>query len=527
MKRYVYFIILSGLMTGFFSSCADELNIKPTKELESEYFINEQRVQQGIGACYAALSNIYGPISPAVHLMMYLPGDDIQNQDTGNAAFAAFSGLNSSNGNVLTAWQRFYQLVYRTNFMLEKLEDPDIKAVITRSGLWNANKGEVLFLRSWVFYTLWDWFRKAPIQEKRIATIADAVLPPSEGFQMLDKAIADLEEAAQLLPSVDYWIPASEKGRVFKESAYGLLVKCYMLRARYNGKNNDDYRKAIASFEKITTRKLVNFEDNFDVNRENNDESLFEYQASKNAIADNPWLDNNFAGTVGTMSSSFHFWTEHWFVTTLGPSPKLMAAFEADDPRKESTFSKERTNIYGDLKVPNLTPWARFDGYQFQKYVRPGKCYFEPQFGVSSTNNYRLIRYADVKLLAAEAYLQTGDQGKALKQVNDVLKRARESTKDGTPSDVPADLTAVTMNNIMDERFRELAGEAGIRWTDLRSWHVAGFINLSTWKPIDFGYIYPEAGFAFAAPKHLLFPVPQREMDTNPLMMASGNNPGY
>ena len=83
------------------------------------------------------------------------------------------------------------------------------------------------------------------------------------------------------------------------------------------------------------------------------------------------------------------------------------------------------------------------------------------------------------------------------------------------------------MNDIMDERFRELAGEDGIRWSDLRSWHAAGFINLSTWKASDFGYNFSEKNFEFKVPKHLLFPIPQSEIDTNPLMSAEGNNPDY
>ena len=138
-----------------------------------------------------------------------------------------------------------------------------------------------------------------------------------------------------------------------------------------------------------------------------------------------------------------------------------------------------------------------------------------------------MIRYADIKLLAAEAYLQTGDQAKALQQVNDIRKRARRSTKDGSVSAVPADLTSVTIQDIIDERFVELAAEEGIRWTDLRSWHAAGFIDLSTWTARDFGYNYDVQNFEFEVPKHLLFPIPQREMDTNPLMAAAGNNPGY
>lgn len=533
LKKYAYIIIVCFSLIGFLSSCADELDINPTAELENEFFISELRVQQGVGACYAAITNMYAPLlndGGGIHRIMFLPGDDITNRDAGYGDLEAFSGLNSSNGQVSTAWTRLYQLVYRTNFMLEKLDEQEVKDLYTRDGLWNANKGEVLFLRSWAFLRLWDWFRKAPIQDKRITTIGDAVLPPSSGFEMLDRAIDDLEEAARLLPPESYWKAETEKGRVFNESALGLLVKCYVLRARYSNANADDYRKAIVAFEKITTRKLVHFEENFDYQFENNEESLFEFQASHAITQDNAWLDNNFGGSVAQMGAMYHYCTEHWSnyeSGIFGPTSKLVNAFDDGDPRKESTASKTRTNVNGDPNVPNTDPWGYFDGYQLQKYVTPGRCWFEPTWGISSTNNTRLLRYADVKLLAAEAYLQTGDATKALTQVNNIRERARRSTSDGTPSAVPADLSAVTISSIMNERFLELAGEEGIRWTDLRSWHAAGFIDLGTWKAADFGYNYDAANFEFNVPKHLLFPIPQKEMNSNPLMMNSGNNPGY
>jgi len=532
MKRNIIFLLCS-VIAGLFSSCSQQLDIKPTSELETEYFETEYRVQQGVGACYAALTNMYAALlndGGGIHKILFLPGDDVTNSDAGNGSLEAFAGLNSSEGQVSTAWTRLYQMIYRTNFMLEKLDDPAVQALYQRQGLMDANKGELLFLRSWCFYRLWDWFRKAPIQDKRIVTIGDAILPPSEGFQMLDQAIADLETAATLLPAVNYWNDATEKGRVFNESAYGLLVKCYVLRARYNNKNADDYHKAIAAFEKITTRKLVPFNNNYDYHFENNDESLFEFQASHAPTQDNAWLDNNFGGAVGQMGAFYHYSTEHWgnYMSGIyGPTKKLMAAYEEGDPRKEGTFSKNRTNVYGDVNVPNTSPWDKFDGYQLQKYVKPGRCWFEETWGINSTNNTRLIRYGDVKLLAAEAYLQTGNTAAALKQVNDIRARARISTDDGSESPVPANLSSVTMQNIMDERFKELAAEEGIRWTDLRSWHAAGFIDLSTWTATDFGYNYDAKNFEFNVNKHLLFPIPQSEMDRNPLMAASGNNPGY
>jgi tetratricopeptide (TPR) repeat protein len=532
MKKYIYLVLFGSMMTILFNACADELDIKPTSELENDFFDSEVRVQQGVGACYAAITNMYGPIldEGGIHRLLFLPADDITNQDAGNGDLEAFSGLNPSNGQVSTTWRRHYQLIYRTNFMLEKLEDPAVQALVRQDKLLDANKGEVLFLRAWCFYRLWDWFRKAPVQTKRISSIDDAILPPSEGFEMLDQAITDLELAAALLPDETYWSETVDRGRVFNESAYGLLVKCYVLRARYDNKNADDYRKAIAAFEKIRTRRLVHFLDNFDYHFENNAESLFEFQASHATNQDNAWLDNNFGGAVGQMGAMYHYWTEHWsnYASGIyGPTKKLIDAYEADDPRKEGTVSQIRTNVYGDVDEPVTWGWGKFDDYQIQKYVKPGRCWFEPTWGISSTNNTRLIRYGDVKLLAAEAYLQVGDSDKALAQVNDIRKRARESTDDGSVSSVPADLTSVSMDDIIHERFIELAAEEGIRWTDLRSWHVAGFINLGTWKAADFGYSYDAANFEFEVPKHLLFPIPQREMETNPQMATSGNNPGY
>lgn len=535
MTRYKHFNptqLVAVLLLMLLNSCADQLDIKPTAELESEYFESELRVQEGVGACYAGFYNLYGPLlndGGGSHQILLLPGDDITHQDAGRGAMEAFAGLNSANGEVNMLWTRLYQIIYRCNFMLEKLEEEPVKAVYRTSGLNEINKGEVLFLRAWAFHRLWDFFRKAPLQDTRIRTIADAILPPTQEFQMLDKAIEDLELAATLLPDASYWKSETERGRVFNESAYGLLVKCYTLRARYNKANAGDYQKAIAGFEKITSRQLVHFAENFDYKHENNAESLFELQASHATDQDNAWLDNNFGGGAGQMGAMYHYSTSHWgnYVSGIyGPTKKLMNAYDNGDPRKEYTFANFTTNVSGNTEV-KAPAWDKFDGYQLMKYVYPGRCWFEKVWGISSTNNTRLIRYADIKLLAAEAYLQTGNAAAALVQVNDIRARARRSTEDGKVSTAPANRTALTMQNIMNERFVELAAEEGIRWTDLRSWHAAGFIDLSTWTARDFGYNYNEANFEFQVPRHLLFPIPQREMNTNPLMVAAGNNPGY
>ena len=533
MKRNKFLLAgiysLMSISIYMLSSCHDGLDIKPTSELESEYFESEVRVQNGVGAVYAALANIYGAsdVNNRGHSIFMLPGDDLTPKDgSSELAMEAFSGLNASNGAVERFWKNLYWLIYRANFMLEKIEEPSVRNVYSTAELYEYNKGELLFLRAWAFSKLWDYFEKAPLQNKRIRTISEAYLPPSAPTELLDSAINNLETAAKLLPPPGYW-DSKNKGRVFNESAYGLLTKLYVMRARYNKNENNDYAKAITAFEQIKTRKLVNFGENFDYNFENNDESLFEFQASHAPESDNPFLDNNFGGNVGTMGAYYHYFTAEWYSTTCGPTQKLIDAFEVGDPRIAETFTttpiKEGWTYYKSY-VPSMGDSSYV---QMIKYINPERSWFEQTWGISSTNNFRIIRYADVKLMAAEAYLQTGAQGKALEQVNDVRLRARRSTPDGVESPVPADLPAVTMEDIMNERLRELCGEDGNRWTDLRGWHHAGYINLGNWSAKDFGFPYNAQDFKFDVSVNLLFPIPKAELDRNPKMALSGNNPGY
>lgn len=543
IKKMIPLLLFGTLL---FSSCKDVLDLPLTSELETTYFENENRVQRGIGAIYASVQNLYGANlgtqtssnGQTLHPAWLLQGDDLTTSGTSNGAYEAFSGLSPSNGRIGEIWEKLYFVANRANFMLEKLEDPEVIKVIKTPGMKDFNKGEALFLRAWVNMRLWDMFRKAPLLDKRIVSIDEAVLPPTKNFELLDAAIADLTEAASLLP--DSW-DQQNKGRVFKNSAYGLLVKCYVLRAcyaqQYNGNQGQDYANAISAFEKITsasTLEGVHFGHNFDYRTENNAESLYEYQASWAQKQDNAWLDNNFGGESGSMGVMYHQFDTHWGNYgsgggSIGPTTKLISMFDPNDPRVNETFKKaEKVDNMGGSLWWLGSKWGFFGGYQFVKYINGARGNsYEVTWQLQSGNNPRLLRLADIKLLAAEAYLKTGNMANATKQVNDVRKRARLSTPDGIESPVPADYGTVTMQNIMDERMLELAGEEDFRWSDLKRWHASGEVNLASWKASDFGYPFDANLFQFDASKHILFPIPTQEINTNPLMKADGNNPGY
>lgn len=322
-----------------------------------------------------------------------------------------------------------------------------------------------------------------------------------------------------------------------QNSALGLLVKCYTLRAcyaaQYEGSRDSDYAKAIQAFEKMTPESTIQgvpFGNNFDYRSENNAESLFEFQASHAQKEDNSWLDNNFGGDAGFMGAYYQYFTTHWASgSPIGPTKKLMDLFEEGDPRQPETFKKAEDvdNLGGSLWWMGYK-WDYFDGYQFVKYINGerGNIY-DRNWQITSANNPRIIRLADVMLTAAEAYFHTGNVAKATSLVNEVRTRARLSTPDGTEAKVPANYPTVDFRKIMNERMLELAGEEGIRWTDLRRWHAAKYIDLSTWTSQDFGYLGNAETFEFTIPRNLLYPIPSSEINSNPLMQADGNNPGY
>lgn len=513
---------------------------------EDNYFENQNKVERGIGAIYAEVGEIFGPhfqqgvfAKGPLSELMFLPGDDITSSNDNGRDFDGFY-LTTDNGIIWSYWSICYAILNRANFMLDKLSDPDTEAVCTTPGYADWCKGECYFIRGWVNMMLWNHFRKAPNQNMRIKSLSTSSLPPTVGFELLDQAITDLKQAEQLLPKS--W-DEKNKGRVFKNSARGMLVKCYVLRANYaklyNGDAQQDYKNAISAFnsmDETTTIVGVPFGDNFDYRSENNAESLFEYQASTNpSESDNPWLDGNIgygSGPIGITNIEF-YQTYYVYGCMFGPSDKLIKSFESDDPRKVETLRSSSIGV--DPQYNWLTPsdWGNnFNGWQFVKYIngaRRGP--LDPDFGITSCNNPRILRFADVKLLAAEAYLETGDEASARRQVNDIRKRARLSTPDGTEAAVPADYTrTITMDDIMDERLKELAGEPFIRWMDLCRWHAAGFINLDEWAkaPVEkWGYSSTKSKLQFESSTHLLFPIPYAEMTSNSLMMGSGNNPGY
>lgn len=195
-----------------------------------------------------------------------------------------------------------------------------------------------------------------------------------------------------------------------------------------------------------------------------------------------------------------------------------MNEYEPNDPRKRATIF-----FVGGDSLKNLDDkyiqYDRENVYGSRKYIDnnirlPG--YGGPFSGI----NIRLMRYAEVLLLYAEALNETEGPLAALPYINQV--RGRVKMPNYPTANYPAATKEDVFRIIMHERMVELGGEQK-RWLDLVRWDNNGKIDMDTYIKESAQESLRRSSFNKAI--HKLLPVPQIELDVNPQLKPQ--NPGY
>jgi hypothetical protein len=238
---------------------------------------------------------------------------------------------------------------------------------------------------------------------------------------------------------------------------------------------------------------------NFDPSNKNSAESLFEVQYAANG-GFNFWSNENQASWLSTFTGprGSDLVAGGWGWNQ--PTQEFMDGYEAGDLRKDATTLYEGC--------------PQFDGQDYQKSYSLTN-YNLRKFLVSKTvspsydnspMNFPVLRYADVLLMKAEALNELGRTSEAEAPLNEVRTRAGLPVVTGLSKDA-------FREKVLVERRMELAFE-GQRWFDL--------IRVDNGQyAIDFLH---SIGKTNMTTKHLLFPIPQKEIDANPNLTQ---NPGY
>ena len=254
---------------------------------------------------------------------------------------------------------------------------------------------------------------------------------------------------------------------------------------------------------------VSNYASMFLASGENGPESIFEIQYSNTSPYYN-WGgynrgQGNYAvqqcGIRGLNGSGAMPYAAGW--STNLPTQNLKAAYAAGDQRKDATIldieAYKAANPSFNITY-QVAPYKN-TGLYSQKY-QPRKGETSGQLELNYLNNFRIIRYADVLLMAAEAWTKSTTPNET--KARDYLNRVRRRAFSDLLHDVSATGNALYLA-ILDERRLELAME-GDRFFDLvRTGQAAAKIQ------------------GFTVGKHELFPIPIEEVTISGL----SQNPGY
>lgn len=493
----IFTIALSCLFLG---SCKKWVDYNPREDFkitDQEYLRSEKDYRAMAVGCYSPLTWLN---------QLVLIGDVItDNSVTGGESASDQLALQqidnftftSVNSTIADQWQSAYEGINRVNYLTQYKDLNLAGENITFPGK-DALYGETYFLRAFYYFTLVKMFGDVPLfVDRRLGVTETNTLtrsPKSEVYAQIEK---DLTDAIAVLPIVQ-----TEQGRATKSAAQALLGKVYL----YQGKNTE----AAAMLENVINKfSLVpNFASIFLQSGENGPESVFEIQYS-NGQATYDWghptrnqgnLVVQQSGVRGLSGINGMPYASGW--STNLPTSNLAGIYAAGDQRKDVTlFNVEAYKLANpNFNIVYLVAPYRNTGFYSGKY-QPRVGESSGQIELNYGNNFRTIRYADVLLMAAEAYNKSGNDVTAQTYLNLVRRRAFGNTNNDITS------TGNTLGDaIFAERRRELAMEGEYFFDLVRTGKAAAAL----------------ASLGFISGKHELFPIPQSDVNG-----GLTQNPGY
>ena len=390
-------------------------------------------------------------------------------------------GYVATNSHIKNNWTGHYKIIFDANSLINVA----VSSGDTSSGTL-ANIAEAKAIRGFCFFELRRDYGEVPVNLKTIVNPIDEIAPKKTIAEVDAQIIKDLTEAAVDLPN--QW-PTAYLGRATKGMANAVLAKIYL----YQG----NYVKALEHAELVINSGVYQLNTSYDAEftkaGNNSKESILEVQKTYDFPTK---YTNNFYESQGVRGSGT--WDLGWGFNV--PSTDLIAAYETGDLRKKTTIlTSGGPDIYNTATLPagpnNPNPVLAQQYWNGKAYTLPSERTFYAQ-NKNHWENIKLIRYADIILIAAEAALQSGNAGKATTYLNMIRTRA------GLPN-----ITA-TLAAIKHERRIEFAMEFE-RFYDLVRWGDA--ITVLSSK----GY----------QDKHKYLPIPQDAIDKSQGVLVQ--NPNY
>jgi hypothetical protein len=398
---------LSALVVLGLAGCKDFLTTQPQGELTTaSFFQTQDQAIQATNATYSMLRDW------EVHVFAWLGVTDIVSDDAtkgstpGDASFLGeLDNLSFDPGNIAFSgvWQGYYRGIYRANVAIQGIPSANMDA-----GLKARLIGENKFLRAYYYFFLVRAFGGVPLVTTPLLP-NQFTQPRAAAQDVYGQIEKDLTDAMNVLP-LQY--SGADVGRATKGAAQALLAKVDL----YEGKYQEALTNAEAVINSGQYSLYPNYNTLFTQAGENSSESVFEVG---NVALEQGGGASQYAQVQGVRGTPNIGWGFN------DPSPNLEASYEPGDPRLEATILYPWELLPdGSTRVVYLNPSMLNNRYNKKAFTPPLNA------GRGSDNSgvdIRVLRYADVLLIAAEAAYRTGDEATARTYLNMVRARARGS----------------------------------------------------------------------------------------------------
>lgn len=534
----------------------DQLASNPNQSDVNSFYTTPETCDKGVLGIYGYLSTPRNLGACGFGLMLTRSDEGCSVADYGVPG-AYNEEFTPSYYSLVQPFQLMYTAASQANQMIESLSELEF----SNRELHDAYLGEAYFLRAFTHFFLFINYRNIPLI-RQLPKAPNEYKPQADPAETWEFIIGDLIKAKELLPGKDFW-DAKNKGRVTRAAALALLGKAYLYRSGiesiYGQSARTYYDEAAAAFAEIIDGSAGNYrlaEEyawNFDVAHENNDESIFEIQfvGILNTGFNPGFVDSGLFNDVrckmcimnknrnsNSSAQVMHNWLYDIFTasrTADGKTdPRMFDSFVFNDnapeivrPEGKKVAFLEGKDWEAEMGSKEATfgdQYEKAKGYKMcsRKWLDwtlpptddAGGHFFN---GRAQGVNWRMIRYADVLLMYAEAVVSGGKPAARitpLEAINQVRARA------GVPA-----VTEATPQSIETERILELTYE-GWRFFDLLRWGklIPRFRELEASDPL-FKQFSRAQYMGFQENKNEWVPLPIDEVEGNPYITQ--NNPGW
>lgn len=511
------FILCCFAATLCLTSCVEDwLTEKSPMTTEvSDFFTSAQTAVQVVTAAYTPLMWEYQDTYFSEFFFGDILSDDAlkggQNVTDGSDAYQLDNfKILDNNAIVLQYWRAQYQGIARANLAIEQVSQMATSEDDLTESMKTRLLAEAHFLRAYYYFRLVRLYGGVPLVTAPVYSSADWIQPRSTADEVYELILSDLETAAAGLPLKSEY-ESADMGRATKGAAQAMLLKVNLQRHDYEAAKR--YGEAFLTAQAGEYSLCSDYADNFTLEGENGEESVFEIQYMEEGTSDygegNGFSRGTFT-TILTRSRSSAFVNPGWGFNR--PTQSLYDEFEVADPRRDDTIL-----VPSDAEIVNENE----DIYLGDRMINIKRTLFDPltrsyaalSHDSRSPINKIEIRLADVYLMYAEACIETGDFSIA----KDYIERVRTRVGLGAISATTQDEYRTALRH---ERRCELAME-GQRWFDLVRWGVAAQ-TMNAYKAGENSLVQAEMA-DFTEGKHELMPIPYEEVRIGKLEQ----NPGY